>query len=227
MLCWNWQPKRGEDAAAPCPRVQPVARLKMYSQHLHAHTAYVCINPFLWVLNLGSPPAIVPLCSSGLMQVCLWWADGPSDGPMAPVMGLGVAGQVSSCHHLSVLLFGCADEVLPCNLTIPNLILNVVQRASSSRSERVLSLVSAHRRSMLTEWQDCAEIKPLIGQRRAGESSDQNIIWRMWFKKEKLFRTRIWETSNLTIFSPQAGKKKNKQEECRMEISGWRQVSLS
>lgn len=69
-----------------------------------------------------------------------------------------------------MLLCGCADEVLSCNLTVPNLGLSVVHGASSSRRERVLSLVAAHHGSMLTEWQDCTEIKPLIGQRRAGES---------------------------------------------------------
>jgi len=43
ILCQRQQPERGEAAAAPCPKVQLVARLKMCSQQAqaqrgHAHT---------------------------------------------------------------------------------------------------------------------------------------------------------------------------------------------
>lgn len=43
--------------------------------------------------------------------------------------------------------------------------------------KRSLNLTAAHCASMLTEWQDCTEVKPQIEQRGAEESWDQNIVW--------------------------------------------------
>ena len=125
----------------------------------------------------------LPLMQLEAISSCPTWAcaggpsmaDGPSHGPTSSWAGCYVG--FPSCCHLSVLLHGCADEVLSCNLTAPNSGWSVVRRASSSTREWGLHWVAAHHGSALAEWQDCTGIKPLIGQRRPGEAEDQNIIW--------------------------------------------------
>lgn len=52
LICQIQQPKRSEAAAAPCPQVQPVSRLKMFSQkeHIHSSNTYTpYIRTYIWL----------------------------------------------------------------------------------------------------------------------------------------------------------------------------------
>lgn len=97
----------------------------------------------------GSPPATVPQCFSGLVQMGYWCTE------TSPVVGVGVAGQdivwapppaiMSLCSFMVVQMRFCQVT----NREIPSSAWNVVQRASSSKRQRGLHLVAVQHRSML------------------------------------------------------------------------------
>ena len=63
-----------------------------------------------WFRFLPACPS-VSLCSSGLVQLGLWWADGPCGGPEGSLAGYDSGSTIYHC--LCQHLYGCAGELYP------------------------------------------------------------------------------------------------------------------